>query len=335
MVSAEYMKRALELAETARGKTRTNPLVGAVIVKDDHIIAEGRHRSFGSDHAEVEAIKLAGDLAADADLYVTLEPCNHFGKTPPCVEAVKSAGIKRVIAATVDPNPVVNGAGIRELQSAGVEVITGICEQEARRLNEVYFKHIVTGLPFVTIKIAQTLDGYIADTQSQSKWITSAEARNRVHQLRSQVDAVLIGANTARVDDPVLSSHGVGNDPLRIVLTNGGNLPQQLKLNDRNTGGRTMVVGTESGSTLQEKLRRLGKNGVTHMLVEGGSSVFTQFIDARLADKFIFVIAAKLLGAGIPAYHSLVSREIDKSLKLRFAQVEQIGGDLWIEAYPE
>ena len=332
MVSAEYMKRALELAETARGKTRTNPLVGAVIVKDDHIIAEGLHSSFGSDHAEVDALKRAGELANNADLYVTLEPCNHFGKTPPCVEAVKSAGIKRVIAATVDPNPVVNGAGIRELQSAGVEVITGVCEQEARKLNEVYFKYIVTGMPFVTLKIAQTLDGFIADANSKSKWITSEESRHRVHQLRAQVDAVLVGANTARSDDPVLSSHGCGRDPMRIILSRSGSIPSHLKINGKNTGGRTLVVGADR--ELRGILLQLGHEGITSVLVEGGSQVFTQFIEAGLVDKFIFVIAAKLLGGGLPAFQSGINRAIDKSLLLRFEQIEQVGGDIWIEAYP-
>lgn len=349
MVSVEYMKRALELAESARGKTRSNPLVGAVVVKAGTIIAEGLHRSFGSDHAEVDALKRAGERAADADLYVNLEPCAHYRKTPPCVEAVKSARIKRVIAAMVDPNPVVNGAGIRDLQNAGIEVITGVCENEARRLNEVYFKFITTGLPFVTLKIAQTLDGRIADAHSNSKWITSDQARAKVHLLRSQVDAVLVGANTARFDDPELSSHGQGYDPLRIVLSHGNALPSGLKINDPTTGGRTIMATSQitdaaaatdtwlldPETAIQSLLRNAAATGVSHLLVEGGREVFSQFIEAGLVDKFIFVIAPKLLGGGIPSFESVISREIGAAIEIDISRVEQVGGDVWIEAYPQ
>ena len=346
MVVEEHMRRALDLAASALGKTRTNPLVGAVIVKDGEKIAEGLHRSFGSDHAEVDALNRAGSRAAGAEMYVTLEPCVHFGKTPPCVEAIKAAGIRRVIVATIDPNPIVNGAGIQALDDAGIEVVTGVCEGEAKRLNEAYRKYITTGLPFVTLKIAQTIDGFIADSSNGSRWITSEEARHKVHQLRSTVDAVLIGATTARVDDPILSTHGIGNDPVRLVLTRTGQVPDNLKLCDPSTGGRTVIVssGAESedsqgdcwqvDSDLKSVLRRAGSEGIGHILVEGGSDIFTQFIDAKLVDRFIFVVAPKLLGSGVPAYRSPQQRKITDVLELDFSNTEAVGGDLWIEAYP-
>lgn len=347
MVFEEHMKRALDLAASALGRTRTNPLVGAVIVKDGEKVSEGLHRSFGSDHAEVDALNRAGSRAAGAEMYVTLEPCVHYGKTPPCVEAIKAAGIRRVIVATVDPNPIVNGAGLQALDDAGIEVVTGVCENEAKRLNEAYLKYITTGLPFVTLKVAQTLDGFIADSNNSSRWITSEEARHKVHQLRSTVDAVLIGAATARIDDPFLSTHGIGNDPVRLVLTRTGQIPDSLKLCDPGTGGRTIIVtsGDEANefrgecwrvdSDLKSVLRRAGSEGIGHLLVEGGSDIFSQFIDAGLVDKFVFVIAPKLLGSGIPAYQSPEHRKITDVLKLDISNTEAVGGDLWIEAYPK
>lgn len=346
MVFEEHMKRALELAALALGKTRTNPLVGAVIVKDGQVIAEGLHRCYGADHAEVDALKYAGGLATGAEMYVTLEPCVHFGKTPPCVEAIKAVGIRRVVVATLDPNPIVNGAGIHSLQEAGIEIVVGVCEDEAKRLNEAYFKFISTGMPFVTVKIAQTIDGMIADSANESKWISSEEARRKVHQLRSTVDAILIGAATARIDDPVLSSHGIGKNPMRLVLTKSGDLPGNLKINDSNTGGQTVVIGSDNekgaadghywstGSDLRKLLKKAASKGVAHLLVEGGGSVFSQFIEAGLVDKYIFVIAPKLLGSGKSAFSGRVSRRIIETLNLKFKNWESVGGDLWIEAYP-
>ncbi len=353
MVSVEHMRRALTLAESARGRTRTNPLVGAVIVKNDRVIAEGLHRSFGSDHAEVDALKQAGGYAKGADLYVTLEPCTHFGKTPPCVEAVKSAGIKRVVAATLDPNPLVNGAGIRELQSAGIDVVFGVCEHEARQLNEVYFKYITTGLPFVTLKIAHTLDGFIATEGADQDWITSEEARHKVHQLRTQVDAVLIGAGTARADDPLLSSRDLGRDPARIVLTRSSRLPEQLKIFQEKTGGETIVVTSDknyrainastwnlpdrrsAGVAIRDVLEQAGKSEFAHILVEGGASVFGQFIEQNLVDKYIFVVAPKLFNEGLRMITGIDTIGGAGYREFILDRVSRVGEDIWIEAYPK
>ncbi len=218
MVVSDYMLRAMELAELAKGKTGTNPLVGAVIVRDGRIIGEGYHHFYGGDHAEVDAIKNAREDVAGAEMYVSLEPCCHHGKTPPCTDAIIAARISRVHVGMVDPNPKVGGKGISFLKNAGVEIVLNNHQDQAQRLNQVYIKFITTGLPFVTLKIAQTLDGKIADADGNSKWITSEESRRQVHVLRSQSGAVLVGGNTVRIDNPELTSHGVGDhDPLRLV----------------------------------------------------------------------------------------------------------------------
>jgi diaminohydroxyphosphoribosylaminopyrimidine deaminase/5-amino-6-(5-phosphoribosylamino)uracil reductase len=214
-----------------KGKTGTNPVVGAVIVKNGKVIGEGFHRYFGGDHAEIEALKNVTESVKGAEMYVTLEPCCHFGKTPPCTDAIIKAGISKICAAMEDPNPLMCGKGSEILRQAGIEVIAGPCEKEARRLNESYIKFVSTGLPFVTVKIAQTLDGKIADASGHSKWVSSEESRNSVYRLRSESDAVLIGANTARIDDPSLTTHGVGErNPMRLVLTRLGDLPSHLQL---------------------------------------------------------------------------------------------------------
>lgn len=354
------MQRTLELAAKARGNTRTNPMVGAVIVKDGRVIGEGFHRCFGGEHAEVDAIRNATEPVAGANMYVNLEPCSHFGKTPPCAQALNDAKIKRVYAAMVDPNPQVSGKGIAILREAGVEVIVGVCEHEARRLNEAYIKYITTGMPFVTLKIAQTLDGKISDYQGNAKWITSEESRHQVHVLRSQMDAALIGHTTANVDDPSLTTHGIGDkNPLRIVLSSGGDLGAQSQLVKGNSDRKTVVVKPVSAGqnressddisgvavrempadgegqvALVELLRHLGRQEVVSLLVEGGSRVFSAFLDQGLADKVIFVIAPKLLGDGIVGFLS-DKRELSRALTYRIGRTYQLGGDIWIETYPE
>lgn len=353
MSSVEYMQRALALAEKGRGETRTNPLVGAVIVKDGRIIAEGFHRAFGADHAEVDALQRAIEPARGAELYVNLEPCAHFGKTPPCVEAIQQAGIARVIAAMTDPNPQVNGAGMQKLREAGIEVILGVCEDEARKLNAGYLKYVHTGLPYVTLKIAQTLDGKIADCAGNSKWISSAASRRKVHELRAQHDAVLVGANTVRLDNPELTAHGCGRDPLRLIVAQhsgvdakarmlAGELaarsilcvPQSSNMVPSGTMNRWEICGADGRLDLRELLREAASKGVAGVLVEGGRSIFSQFIEAKLVDKYLFVIAPKLLGEGISAMQFATGRSIAATLNLDIRDVTLLDGDVWIEAYP-
>ncbi len=360
MVVDDYMLRAIELAENARGQTGTNPLVGAVIVRDGRIIGEGFHRFYGGDHAEVDAIKSARESIAGAEMFVSLEPCCHHGKTPPCTDAVIAANISKIHCAMIDPNPKVGGNGVRILRDAGIKVTVGIHEREASLLNEAYIKYITTGLPFVTLKVAQTLDGKIADAKGNSKWITSEESRRRVHELRSQSDAVLIGANTARVDDPHLTSHGVGRkDPLRLVLSRQDSISDDLRLSAQNADGKTVLVtgrtsgqgrGTEGevsrveiwrlptddqGSVdLLEVLRVAGKRQIVNLLVEGGATLFTAFIQQNLVDKLLIVTAPKLLGSG-KSWFSDEGRPVEDALCLRIDRTYAIGGDLWTEAYPK
>ncbi len=350
MVVVEHMLRALALAEQGRGRTRTNPLVGAVIVKDGRVIGEGFHREFGADHAEVDALNRAGESVTGADLYVNLEPCAHHGKTPPCVDAIIDAGIRRVIIAMVDPNPVVAGNGIARLRAAGIAVETGPCSEQAARLNEVYLKFIRTGLPFVTVKIAQTLDGYIADTRGRSKWISSEASRHRVHQLRAQVDAVLIGANTARCDNPQLTAHGLGNDPMRLVLSGSGRLDGGEIFAANPDGKSILLTGNTTASPgqswkvsvndngrvdLEAALRVAAQNGIASLLVEGGAQVFSSFIERRMVDKFILVVAPKVLGGGKAALKFTSPLSVDHPQRLRVQSSGLFGGDQWIEGYPE
>ncbi len=359
MVVNDYMLRAIELAETARGQTGTNPLVGAVIVKQGQIIGEGYHHFYGGDHAEVDALKNARESAAGAEMFVSLEPCCHHGKTPPCTDAIIAARISKVHCAMVDPNPRVGGNGIRILRDAGIEVTVGAHEREASQLNQAYIKFVTTGLPFVTLKVAQTLDGKIADIDGNSKWITSEESRSRVHQLRSQSDAVLIGGNTARLDNPQLTSHGVGGkDPLRLVLSKQSHIGDNLRLLADNADGKTILVTGQSlaqseavgeepsgfevwrlpvddhgNVDLIELLRLAGKRQIVNLLVEGGADVFSAFIRRNLVDKYLIVIAPKLLGNGKVWFFD-DSRSIDEALALRIDRTYTLGGDLWIEAYP-
>jgi len=359
MVVSDYMLRAIELAETARGQTGTNPLVGAVIVKNGQIIGEGYHHFYGGDHAEVDALKNTRESAVGAELFVSLEPCCHHGKTPPCTDAIIAARISKIHCAMVDPNPRVGGNGIRILRDAGIEVTVGAHEREASQLNQAYIKYITTGLPFVTLKVAQTLDGKIADIDGNSKWITAEESRLRVHQLRSQSDAVLIGGNTARLDNPRLTSHGVGDkDPLRLVLSKRNHISNNLRLLTDNVDGKTILVtgqslaqsapaGEESSGLavwrlpvddhgnvdLSELLRFAGKRRIMNLLIEGGADVFSAFIRRNLVDKYLIVTAPKLLGNG-KAWFSDDSRLIVEALALRIDRTYAVGGDLWIEAYP-
>lgn len=359
MVASDYMLRAIELAATARGKTGTNPLVGAVIVKNGLIIGEGYHHFYGGDHAEVDALKNTRESTVGAEMFVSLEPCCHHGKTPPCADAIIAAGISKIHCAMVDPNPKVGGNGIRILRDAGIEVTVGAYEREASQLNQAYIKYITTGLPFVTLKVAQTLDGKIADLVGNSKWITSEESRHRVHRLRSQSDAVLIGGNTARLDNPQLTSHGAGDkDPVRLVLSKRNHISDYRRLPTNNDDGKTILVtgpspaqnehvgdepfGIEvwrlpvddSGNVdILELLRFAGKRQIMNLLVEGGAEVFSAFIRRNLVDKYLIVTAPKLLGNG-KAWFADDSRRIDDALALRIDRTYTISADLWIEAYP-
>jgi diaminohydroxyphosphoribosylaminopyrimidine deaminase/5-amino-6-(5-phosphoribosylamino)uracil reductase len=320
-VEQRWMARALELAERGRGAVEPNPLVGAVIVRDGLAVGEGWHERYGAAHAEVNALAQAGDAARGATLYVTLEPCCHHGKTPPCTDAVIRAGVGRVVAAMPDPFPQVAGQGFARLGAAGVGVDVGVSEAEARRLNAPYLKLLDTGMPYVHAKWAMTLDGKIATRTGHSKWVSSRASRELVHALRGRMDAVVVGIGTALADDPLLTARPAGpRTATRIVLDSRGRLPLTAQLVRTVGEGRVLVVtGGQNGHTealrargcevlglpgpggrpeIPVLLRELGRRRMTNVLVEGGAAVLGSFLDARAVDEVHVFIAPRLAGGG-------------------------------------
>lgn len=350
------MRLTINLAKKGIGKTSPNPLVGAVVVKNGQIIGKGYHERFGQPHAEANALRDCGDRAKNATLYVNLEPCCHYGKTPPCTDMIIKDGIRKVICATLDPNPQVNGKGIRILKKAGVEVNLGILEEEAKKLNESYFKYITTGLPFVILKVAQTLDGKIATKLGDSKWITQEDSRRFVHSLRSRVDAVLVGANTVRRDDPELTIHQAkGENPLRIILDSSGKISNHTKIIKENKNGKTIVATanekireqfkekveiwkmkkSEDGKVnLAQLLRKAGENQIASLLVEGGRGVFTSFLKEKLVDKIYYFLSPRILGKGLDSFGDLGIKKISQSITLKDCEIKKFKRDLLIIGYP-
>jgi diaminohydroxyphosphoribosylaminopyrimidine deaminase/5-amino-6-(5-phosphoribosylamino)uracil reductase len=339
-----YMIQALRLAAKGLGKTSPNPVVGCVVVKDGQIIAGDYHHKAGQPHAEALALPKAGAEAKGADLYVTLEPCCIYGRTPPCTDAIIKAGIKRVVAGALDPNPKVNGKGISILKNAGVEVVTGVLGRQCEKINRPYFKYAKTGLPYVTVKFAQSLDGRIATKNGSSKWISSEKSLVFAHKLRALNDAILIGANTANHDDPQLTVRlASGRNPIRIILTSSGRLTKNLRLlNDKSA--RTIIATGKSAKTfantetirlpqkgdsldLKVLLKVLAKMEITSLLVEGGSGAITGFLKQKLADKIIIVSAPILIGDGISAIGDLQTKTIAHSLKLKDVEYKHFGPD--------
>jgi diaminohydroxyphosphoribosylaminopyrimidine deaminase/5-amino-6-(5-phosphoribosylamino)uracil reductase len=357
------MRRALELAHNGAGYVSPNPMVGAIIVgADRRIIAEGWHERFGEAHAEINALRnAAGADVRGATMYVTLEPCNHQGKTGPCTEAIIRAGIGRVVVAMRDPNPLVGGKGNQRLRSEGIEVVLGVLEKEARRRNEAYVHHIATGLPFVVVKMAQTIDGFIALPNGESQWITGELARRRVHQLRAESDAVMVGFNTARADDPALTvRHGVrGRNPRRIVLDADLTLPPTLRLFTDEERHRTIVATSLDAAAggradalrgdgvevlgvrqrrpgeldLEEILARLGERGIASVLVEGGATLAGAMLERELASKIYLFIAPKLFGHGTTAFRGKPIEHVADAHQLNIHSVRMVGEDVMVVAY--
>jgi len=353
----DFMRVALELAARGKGNVEPNPMVGAVVVRDDEIVAEGYHEVFGGPHAEVNAIAAGGGLCRGATMYVTLEPCAHHGKTPPCTEAVIRAGVAKVVAATVDPDPRTRGRGIETLRSNGLHVSVGVLAEDARELNAPFFKLIQTGMPYVTAKWAMTLDGKIASHTGDSKWITSCQSRRRAHQVRHEADGVLIGVGTALADDPSLTCRiAGGRNPIRIVVDSKARLPRSSKLVQtareadlliattplaaaervralEEAGCEVLVVDAEDGRVdLRQLLARLGERKMTNVLVEGGAELLTSLFEARLVDAVAVFVAPTVLG-GREAMTPVVGRGFERIADAwGFADVtvEQIGNDILI-----
>lgn len=282
------MRLAIELAKKAQGKTSPNPAVGAVIVKNNKVIGKGYHKKAGLPHAEINALREAGQKAKGATLYVTLEPCGHYGRTPPCADAIIKSGIKKVIIAMKDPNPVNNGNGIKRLRGNGIKVGTGVLVKEAEAINKPYIKFITKGLPYITVKVAQSLDGKIATKTGDSKWISSEDSRRYVHELRGKVDAVMVGANTVLRDDPLLLSRVSRKQPVRIIVGGKSRMPRDAKIFSSLDRSPVIVVKSLSEA--------LALANITHILVEGGGELIASLVEKDLVDRFLIFIAPKIIG---------------------------------------
>ena len=355
-----YMREALRLAAHGRGRTSPNPMVGAVLVRDGRVVGAGWHRKAGTEHAEIHALRMAGELARGATLYVTLEPCSHTGRTGPCARAVIEAGVRRVVAAMEDPNPIVGGRGFRMLREAGVEVDCGLLEQEARRLNEAFVTWVTKKRPFVTLKMAMTLDGKTATAGGESQWITGEAARLRGHGLRDENDAILVGIGTIVADRPSLTTRlpdGTGKNPLRIILDSrartpidspmlrDGAAPVWIALTEaapkenverlRAAGAEVVFAGAGPTVDLPVLLRTLGERNICSLLVEGGSTVHFSFLEEGLADKVCAFIAPMLTGGkgATPAVGGDGFSRLADAARLTDIKVETIGDDLCISGY--
>jgi diaminohydroxyphosphoribosylaminopyrimidine deaminase/5-amino-6-(5-phosphoribosylamino)uracil reductase len=360
----QFMRKALRLARKGIGRTSPNPAVGAVIVRNGTIIASGYHRRAGDDHAEIEALKELGMRARNTDvLYVTLEPCNHHGRTPPCTAAILHSGIKKVVVGMRDPNPGVAGGGCEFLAAKGIDVKVGVLESECIRLNEWFIKYVTTGRPYVVVKSAMTLDGWTATSRGHSRWITNEKSRQFVHRLRDRMDAVLVGVGTVLADDPSLTTRlkgRRGRDPIRVIVdTHLRTSPTAKVLNVSSPAQTILAVGEGIDPGRLEYIRRegvtviacvkkdnridlaafldiLGKMSVTSLLVEGGAAIIGSLMREGLVDKFYILHAPKLLGGndGIPMASGPGPQKMDECLTLKNIKVRRFGDDLLIRGYP-
>jgi len=361
-IDATHMKLALTLAARGAGWVSPNPMVGAVVVKEGQVVGRGYHRRAGAPHAEVEALGSAGEATRGADLYVTLEPCNHQGKTPPCTQAILASGVRRVIIAARDPNPQVTGGGAEFLAAQGVEVDVGLLAPEARRLNEAWLHYVNTGRPWVVAKAACSLDGKIATVGGESQWLTGEAARALGHRLRHRVDAIVVGIGTVLADNPQLTtrrSRGRALDPIRIVLDSRLRLPLTSRLLHLDStaptwvattsqappdtiraleaqGAQVLVLPGDAGRvSLPALLEELGARQVQSLLVEGGAETLGAFFDQKLVNQFNFFYAPKILGGqkapGMVGGHGILhlgEAHIAKNLSVR-----RVGGDLLVSGY--
>ena len=363
-IDEKFMRKALHQARKGLGRTSPNPVVGAVITRNGKIIASGYHKRAGDNHAEIEALGKIGYETTGGDvLYVTLEPCNHYGKTPPCTEAILKSGIKRVIVGMRDPNPNVSGGGCEFLAEKGVEVKTGVMESECLRLNEHFLKFVSTGRPFVIAKSALTMDGWTATSTGHSHWITNERSRRFVHRLRDRVDGVMVGVGTVLSDDPLLTTrlkNHKGESPIRIIVDTplrisdnsrvlindsssktmivvGDDLPQERLKSFQKHRVSTVICPTKDGRVnLTALMDILGEMSITSFMVEGGSTLMGSMIRERLIDKFYIFKAPKILGGndGIPMALGSGPKRIDECLSLNDIKIKRFGEDILLVGYP-
>lgn len=356
MADESYIQLTIEIAKKGEGLVSPNPLVGCVITKDNKIIGAGYHQKYGENHAEINAINSATESLEGSTLYVNLEPCSHYGKTPPCVDRIIQEKIKRVVIGTLDVNPLVSGSGVRKLKSAGIDVKVGVLEKECLELNKFFFKNITKKIPYVTLKAAQTLDGFIADKDDLSKWISSTSSRKYVHYLRAVYDSVLIGSDTARIDNPGLTVRTVeGRNPYRIILDSKLKLKTDLKLFKSNFDNKTILVTSNKNQhkkkklekfkdlgveiiftkennlgriDLKDLLKKLSKKNIASVLVEGGSKIFSSFVKQNLFDDIYLFISPQILGKGIKTFSEISINKITHSIKLKIENSQTFGNDI-------
>jgi len=331
----QLMRAALKEAKKALGQTSPNPAVGAVLVIDNRIVAKGHHREAGRDHAEIECLRdFRAPVPARATLFVTLEPCSTAGRTAPCTNAILSAGVKNVVVGAIDVNPRHSGKGIMQLRNAGVNVREGVLAEECARLNEAFNKWIVTGCPFVIAKCGMSLDGRLTRSPVEPRWITGPSARRHARELRAHVDAVLVGAETVRADNPRLTVRGAdrGRQPWRVVLTRSGKLPRRARLFSDRLAARTLIYKAKS---LAGVLKNLGKRGITSVLFEGGGDVLGQALDARLIDKVQLYLGPILSGGPVIAFPGRGADNTANAVHLRRVSYQRIGQSVCITGYPE
>jgi len=352
-----YMGIAIRLARRGAGKAGPNPMVGAVIVANGNIIGQGYHKKCGDHHAEINAINSAKKNIKGSTFYITLEPCSHYGRTPPCIDALIRENPGRVVVGSLDPNPEVNGKGIKILRSKGIKVDVGICESDCMQLNEHYFKFIKTGMPYITVKYAQTLDGRIATKSGDSQWISSEASRRYVHRLRSINQGIMVGAGTVVADNPQLTvRHVRGKNPFRIIVDSKLRVPiKSSVLTDANAcltiiattsdapaakiaavkkqGAEIWVVKKERDGrvSLRDLLRKLGKREIMSVLVEGGSEIITSLLKAGLVDKMIIPIAPMIVGKGLEAIGDLNINKINNSIRFTSFKTMKKGDDIIFE----
>ena len=361
----KFMKAALGFARKGLGKTSPNPAVGAVIARRGQVVAAGFHRKAGGAHAEVEALnQLRGKARRGDTLYVTLEPCNHFGRTPPCTQAILEKGIRKVVVGMRDPNPHVTGGGCDYLSGQGVEVVTGVLEEECRRLNEWFVTYVTKGRPFVIAKTALTLDGWTATSTGHSRWVTNEQSREWVHRLRHQVDGILVGVGTVMADDPLLNTRlkkGRGKDPVRIIVDTHLRIPVNARVLAHPHGSETLIAVSEDVPPRRiERLKTkgisflvcpkkegridlialmdmLGNRSITSVLLEGGATLMGAMIREKLVDKFCIFKAPKILGGsdGRPMALGQGPSKMDQSIPLKDIRIKRFGDDLLIMGYPE
>ncbi len=343
------MKKCLNLAAKGQSKVSPNPLVGCVITHGNKIIGKGYHKIFGGHHAEVNAVNNAkknGFRLKNASLYVNLEPCSHFGKTPPCVDLIIKEGIKKVFVGILDPNPLVSGIGISKLKKAGIEVVTDILKDDCLHINRFFIKSITKHIPYVTLKVAQSIDGMIALNDFNSRWITGNKSRELAHQLRAVYDAVLIGKNTAEFDNPSLTVRSaVGRNPKRIIIDRDLSLSSNLKIFKDSCKSLTCIVTSSSARPIKginyisiparngkipllQLLKALYSSGIISILVEGGASVFSSFVDANLFDDAIIMISPKIIGDGISVFRDFKIRNLSKAKKLNLINISRKDDDV-------